>query len=138
MNSSELKATLQVAIFFSRIENLNVSQCLGNHEFDNGVTGLLPFLKNAQFPLVAANLDWSFEPEMMNQTQLKKSHVLEVRGRKIGIIGYLTPSTATLGVTGKVRFLDEIESIRQEIASLKTQHGKDGNTIFLNQNGYFL
>ena len=36
----------------------------GNHEFDDHVAGFAPFLRNATFPVVAANIDVSLEPEL--------------------------------------------------------------------------
>lgn len=40
----------------------------------------------------------------------KKSVVKEVGGRKVGIIGYVTPDTAYISSPGEnVKFLDEIE-----------------------------
>ena len=43
-------------------------------------------------------------------------------GRKVGIIGYVTPDTKELSDTGKVVFLDEVESLRKEVARLKRQN----------------
>lgn len=40
------------------------SQTLGNHEFDNNVAGIVPFLKNVKSPVVVANIDSSEEPTM--------------------------------------------------------------------------
>jgi 5'-nucleotidase len=47
--------------------------------------------------------------------------VKEVGGRRVGIIGYVTPETKDLASTGKVKFLSEIQSIRNEAQRLKTQ-----------------
>lgn len=88
------------------------SQSLGNHEFDKGVEGLVPFLNNADFPVLAANLDLSKTPEMTNTKSLKKSTVFDVNGVKVGVIGYLTPETKTLAYANTVEYFDEIESIK--------------------------
>lgn len=69
-------------------------QSLGNHEFDDGVKDLQMFLHSIRIPVVASNLDYSTEPLLANETILVKSKVLTVNGRRIGIIGYLTPETA--------------------------------------------
>ena len=37
---------------------------VGNHEFDDGRNGLLPFAQEAGFPLLAANLNVSAFPEI--------------------------------------------------------------------------
>lgn len=68
-------------------------QSLGNHEFDDGVKDLQLFLKNITIPVVACNLNLSNEPLLDNVPNLMKSKVLMVKGRQIGIIGYLTPVT---------------------------------------------
>lgn len=99
---------------------------MGNHEFDDGVAGLIPFIENATFPIVTANLDLSKQPDLA-ATNLKRSVVLEVDGRKIGVIGYLTPETKILATTDNVIFRDEVESIREEVERLKGQ----GVNIFI-------
>lgn len=68
-----------------------LDQALGNHEFDDGVAGLLPFLNNVTFPILSANIDVSKEPEL--EGKFKKSIVVEREGQKIGIIGYTTEET---------------------------------------------
>ncbi|KAJ6647255.1 Protein 5NUC, partial [Pseudolycoriella hygida] len=92
---------------------------LGNHEFDDGVSGLVPFLNEAHFPVLAANLDLSNTPEMANTTSLKKSTVFDVNGVKVGVIGYLTPETKTLAFQNTVDYFDEIPSINSEAERLK-------------------
>lgn len=69
-------------------------QCLGNHEFDDGVEDIALFIQNITIPVVACNLDLTKEPSLADEPNLMKSKVLTVNGRKIGIIGYLTPETA--------------------------------------------
>nr|XP_031832592.1 protein 5NUC-like [Nomia melanderi]XP_031832593.1 protein 5NUC-like [Nomia melanderi]XP_031832594.1 protein 5NUC-like [Nomia melanderi] len=93
---------------------------LGNHEFDDGVDGLVPFIQNASFPIVTSNLDLSKEPKLA-ATNLLNSVVLTVSGTKIGVIGYLTPDTKMISRTEEVIFLDEVESIRREAKELKKQ-----------------
>jgi 5'-nucleotidase len=93
---------------------------IGNHEFDNGVIGLVPFLKTIQSPILVANLDVSEEPTI--ETSLfRKSMILERGGQKIGVIGVIIKTTPELSVTEKVRFLDEEETVRAEAAALKAQ-----------------
>lgn len=93
---------------------------LGNHEFDDGVNGLIPFIQNASYPIVTANLDLSEQPDLA-ATKLKNSTILMVNGKKIGVIGYLTPETKILSSSEKVIFKDEVESIREEVKKLKEQ-----------------
>ena len=48
-------------------------------------------------------------------------------GTKIGIIGFVTPDTKDLASTGKIIFLDEVQSIERELAKLK----REGVGIFV-------
>ncbi|XP_011876681.1 PREDICTED: protein 5NUC-like [Vollenhovia emeryi] len=93
---------------------------LGNHEFDDGVEGLIPFIQNASYPILTTNLDLSEQPNLA-ATNLKNSTILEVAGKKIGVIGYLTSETKILSTTENVIFKDEVESIREEVKKLKEQ-----------------
>ena len=62
-------------------------QTLGNHEFDDRIAGVVPFLENMNAPFVVVNIDDSEEPSI--QGKYKKSIVIEREGRKIGILGYV-------------------------------------------------
>lgn len=93
---------------------------LGNHEFDDGVDGLIPFIENATFPIVTSNLDLSKQPNLA-ATKLLNSTVLTVNNTKIGVIGYLTQETKLIARSEDVIFLDEVESIRREAKALKQQ-----------------
>ena len=73
-------------------------QALGNHEFDNYVSGIIPFMENVTFPVLSANINASLEPEM--EALLAPSTVLDVGGDKVGVIGYTTKSTPVLSYTG--------------------------------------
>ncbi|XP_032670459.1 protein 5NUC-like [Odontomachus brunneus] len=106
------------AVFLTFLEPDAIS--LGNHEFDDGIQGLIPFIQNVTFPIVTSNLDLSMQPDLRD-TKLKKSTILEVNGRKIGVIGYLTPETKILSTTENVIFKDEVESIQKEAKKLKAQ-----------------
>ncbi|GFT76747.1 apyrase, partial [Nephila pilipes] len=72
---------------------------LGNHEFDDGLKGLFPFLKNLKPKVVVCNINSSKVPEFSDYVQ--PSTIIEIGGEKIGVIGYLTPETKYLSSTGK-------------------------------------
>nr|XP_050850678.1 protein 5NUC-like [Vespula vulgaris]XP_050850688.1 protein 5NUC-like [Vespula vulgaris]XP_050850698.1 protein 5NUC-like [Vespula vulgaris]XP_050850708.1 protein 5NUC-like [Vespula vulgaris] len=93
---------------------------LGNHEFDDGVNGLIPFIEEAKFPILAANLDLSKQPNL-KATKLANSTILVINGTKIGVIGYLTPETTIIAITENVIINDEIPAIREEAKKLKKQ-----------------
>lgn len=87
-------------------------QSLGNHEFDLGVEGVVPFLNAVTFPVLAANLNLTNTPELQAAETLQKSVILNVNGTQIGIIGYLTPETKYLTPANTVEYNDEIQSIK--------------------------
>lgn len=89
----------------------NFFQSLGNHEFDEGAENLGKFLKEIDFPVLAANLNIDKEPSLKVDV-LKPSHIFEIEGTKIGVIGYLTPETKGLAISNEVEFTDEIEAIK--------------------------
>lgn len=39
-------------------------QTLGNHDFDNGIAGIVPLLERIKYPVVVANLDITEEPTL--------------------------------------------------------------------------
>ena len=71
---------------------ISTEQSLGNHEFDDGIAGFLPFAKNVSYPLVCANCDFSQYPDIKDL--IKPYIIKDVGGKKIGIIGYLTIDTS--------------------------------------------
>lgn len=66
-------------------------QTLGNHEFDDGLEGIVPFLRSINIPVVLSNIDDSLEPSIRNL--YRKSIIIEREGKKIGVIGVLTSGT---------------------------------------------
>ncbi|KAJ8867069.1 hypothetical protein PR048_032931 [Dryococelus australis] len=78
--------------FHHTVQYKSVDASLGNHEFDDNVAGLVPFITNVTCPVLCANVDLTEEPTLA-ATHLSNSTILEVGGVKIGVIGYLTPDT---------------------------------------------
>ena len=106
------------AVTFMNYSNYDV-MTLGNHEFDLGVDGLVPFLKNAAFPIVSANIDVSNEPKWPKKG-IPKSFVLTRQGKDIGVIGYITPDTEWISNPGDgIKFSNVVESVRKEAQRLK-------------------
>ena len=58
--------------------------CIGNHEYDNGQEELARRIKNANFPVLCANYDFSKTP--LNDV-VKPYAILHKAGKKIGVIG---------------------------------------------------
>ncbi|CAK1586814.1 unnamed protein product [Parnassius mnemosyne] len=94
---------------------------LGNHEFDNGVSGLTPFIENLTCPVLAANLILTKVPELASETNLRKSVVFNVSGVAVGVVGYLTPETKMLAVHNNVEYVDEIVALKEEVTNLKLE-----------------
>lgn len=87
-------------------------QCLGNHEFDKNLAGLIPFLNDANYPILVTNLDLSKTPQLQTIPTLKNSTVIEIKGIKIGIVGYLTPYTKSITPPNDVNFIAEVPAIK--------------------------
>ncbi|WP_151717703.1 bifunctional metallophosphatase/5'-nucleotidase [Gemmobacter serpentinus] len=94
------------------------AMALGNHEFDNGPEGVLPFLDKAKTQILSGNLDVSQNNLLAGR--VKKHTILEVGGEKIGIVSALatdTPETSSPGAS--VIFHDDIDSLKGDVAELE-------------------
>nr|XP_033793675.1 5'-nucleotidase isoform X2 [Geotrypetes seraphini] len=98
------------------------AMALGNHEFDNGVEGLLnPLLKMAEFPILSANIksDEQLSPNITGYYLPYK--ILQVGPEKVGIIGYTSKETPFLSSTGPhLLFEDEILALQPQVDKLST------------------
>ena len=91
---------------FNKLLNFD-AMTLGNHEFDDSIAGLVPFLQNQSCPIVVSNLNTSKVPELFNLTT--PSIKLNRGGKVIGIVGYITPNTKqSSNSLDDLIFLDEI------------------------------
>nr|XP_037287245.1 protein 5NUC-like [Rhipicephalus microplus] len=101
--------------------------CLGNHEFDDGPAGLVPFLQKmteANVTVLGTNLDTSNEPLFtQNNITLPKSIVYNISGTKVALLGVVTTETLTIAKPGGVRILSEVDSINAETQRLKNESG---------------
>ena len=61
--------------------------------------------------MLAANLNIDKEPSLKADV-LKPSHIFDIEGTKVGVIGYLTPETKGLAIANEVELTDEIEAIK--------------------------
>ncbi|XP_039958539.1 apyrase [Bactrocera tryoni] len=92
---------------------------LGNHEFDHGIEGVVPFLESINSPMLVANMDARDEPDMQGKYQ--KSIIIERSNRKIGVIGVILETTYDLANTGNLIFQNESTAIREEAQKLREQ-----------------
>ncbi|MCD7034782.1 5'-nucleotidase C-terminal domain-containing protein [Metabacillus sp. GX 13764] len=106
----------------------------GNHEFDLGTAPLSSFVKNAKFPFVSANVDFTKDANMKGLVggtaataapkdgNVYPSIIKEMNGEKVGIFGLTTAETETISSPGKdVAFNDYIERAKKSVEQLKAQ-----------------
>ena len=116
LNKSEV-----VAHFVGKMDQDEMA--LGNHEFDDGEVELKKFIDvmekyQKDFKFVCANIE--LKSDSVLNGKIKPSVIREVNGRKVAIIGYVTPQTTYLASPGsKVKFLDEITAIQAEVDKIK-------------------
>ena len=100
---------------------------LGNHEFVNGMEGILPFLRKTTCLIVVSNLDaFSYS---------SPSTILDVGGKSVGVIVYTTPETVfTSSPPRELKFHDETEYVAKQVEKI-TNQGVD-IIIVLEHSGY--
>jgi 5'-nucleotidase len=94
------------------------AMAVGNHEFDNGPATLARFVRGARFPVLAANIDASADPDLAG---LLRPHTLLQKGAlKIGLAGATTLETRTSSSPGAhVRFTDPAAALAGATAELR-------------------
>lgn len=109
------------------------AMAVGNHEFDRGPATLAKFVKNASFPVLSANLDFSAEPLLRDL--VKPSAVVEVGGQRIGIVGATTPDVTNISSPGpNVKVKDLVTSIQEAVDGLMKE--KIDKIILVSHCGY--
>ena len=96
------------------------AMAVGNHEFDDGPPKLAEFIDAVSFPVISGNLDLSSSDLLKERVQ---NHVvLEVGGKKIGVISALATDTVETSSPGpNVVFQDEIEALTADVATLEDE-----------------
>jgi 5'-nucleotidase len=97
---------------------------IGNHEFDNGMGDILSAIKNANFPLVSSNYDFS---DTILNGNVKTQHILEKGGIKVGIYGLGIELDGLVGKInyGSTLYLDPLETALKMESVLKNDHKCD-------------
>ncbi|WP_052343853.1 bifunctional metallophosphatase/5'-nucleotidase [Bacillus massiliigorillae] len=104
----------------------------GNHEFDKDSETLGNFIKNAQFPFVSANIDFSKDDLLKqyfnqkysskpNNAEIYNGIVKTINGEKVGIFGLTTEETPSIASPGSVTFSNYIESAKSAVAEFEKQ-----------------
>jgi 2',3'-cyclic-nucleotide 2'-phosphodiesterase (5'-nucleotidase family) len=105
----------------------------GNHEFDKGTATLANFVKDADFPLISANVNFENDQNMnmlannefsakANDGEVYKGIVKEVNGEKIGIFGLTTAETMDISSPGEgVEFTDYLNEAKEAVKAFEEQ-----------------
>ena len=91
---------------------------LGNHDFDNGLEGLLRQLPNAAFPFLIANYDFSKTPLAGRFAPYK---VFEKQGLRIGVFGIGIELAGLVADKnfGATQYLDPVAKATETVAQLR-------------------
>ncbi|MEM1351748.1 MAG: bifunctional UDP-sugar hydrolase/5'-nucleotidase [Pseudomonadota bacterium] len=96
------------------------AMAVGNHEFDDGPQGLSDFIDMVSFPVISGNLDLSGEPLL--DGKVGNHVVLDVGGRKVGIVSALATDTVETSSPGDgVVFEDELAALSLDVAALEDE-----------------
>ncbi|MEH7156086.1 5'-nucleotidase C-terminal domain-containing protein [Neobacillus drentensis] len=106
----------------------------GNHEFDLGTEALANFVKEADFPFVSANVNFTNDANLKSRFhndvttaapvggEIYNGIIKVVNGEKIGIFGLTTAETASISSPGAgVAFEDYIAEAQKSVDALKAQ-----------------
>ncbi|MDM5314896.1 5'-nucleotidase C-terminal domain-containing protein [Fictibacillus sp. b24] len=107
----------------------------GNHEFDLGSSpeghqALADFVKNADFPFVSTNVDFSKDEKLSplykeqyasnpKDSKIYPSVIKRVNGEKVGFIGLTTEETADISSPEAVEFQNYIEEAQKAVKELE-------------------
>ena len=97
---------------------------IGNHEFDNGLEGIVSALKYAKFPIVSSNYDFS---DTILSGLVMNHHILHKSGIKIGIyaLGIELDGLVDKLNYGNTRYLDPLAVALKMEQMLKKDHHCD-------------
>lgn len=108
--------------------------CIGNHEFDNGLSELARRIKNASFPFVCANYDFSQTP--LNGV-IQPYTIIRKAGKKIGIIGLIVNLNGLVSpkTLANMTYLDPV-AVADSIGEKLVKEKKCDIVIALSHLGY--
>ncbi|XP_030849943.1 5'-nucleotidase [Strongylocentrotus purpuratus] len=89
---------------------------LGNHEFDNGIDGIVPFLQNVTFPVLSCNIDATNEPRLHGLYVC--SHIFQMGGERVGVVGYTLKSSPDFSKTESLVFNEVIPALQPKVNDL--------------------
>uniref|UniRef100_A0A8C5E697 5'-nucleotidase n=1 Tax=Gouania willdenowi TaxID=441366 RepID=A0A8C5E697_GOUWI len=94
----------------------------GNHEFDNGVEGLMkPFMEMLACPVLSANIRADSSLASTFGSAYLPYKVFTIDGEKVGVVGYTSRETPSLSKPGSLLvFEDEVSSLQLQVNKLQT------------------
>lgn len=97
---------------------------IGNHEFDNGMGDILSAIRDAKFPLISSNYDFS---DTILAGHVKKQLILNKGGIKVGIYGLGIELEGLVGKLnyGETKYLNPLDVALEMEAELKNDHHCD-------------
>ncbi|XP_058469975.1 5'-nucleotidase [Solea solea] len=95
---------------------------LGNHEFDNGVEGLMaPFMQEVKFPMISANIKPDKTLAATFGVSYRPYTILQVGDQRVGVVGYTSQETPALSKPGlHLRFEEEVAALQPHVDKLHT------------------
>lgn len=113
----------------SMVEVMNAmdydATAIGNHEFDFGLDNLQQRIRQANFPYLAANIQWKASEALPVELGMLAYTIIEVNDLSIGIIGLSTtdtPSTTSPINVVDLLFLDYEPVLRETVAELEVEN----------------
>lgn len=98
------------------------AMAFGNHEFDNGVDGLMqPFMEQIKCPVLSANIkpDETLSPTFGSSYLPYK--ILAVGSEKVAVVGYTSRETPALSRPGPhLQFENEVSALQLQVDKLRT------------------
>lgn len=92
---------------------------LGNHDFYDGVAGVIPYMNALNANIVVSNINDT--DEVAFQGKYQKSIIIDRFNRKIGVIGVILQDVDKIADTGRLKFFNESHAIKKEAIQLKNQ-----------------
>ncbi|KAJ0174736.1 hypothetical protein K1T71_009844 [Dendrolimus kikuchii] len=90
---------------------------LGNNELDDN--DKLLFINSLDTKILASNVILTAAKGNQN---VQKFVIFDIKGTKVGIVGYLTPDAAMLAASNDIDYIDEIIALKEEVTKLQAQN----------------
>jgi 2',3'-cyclic-nucleotide 2'-phosphodiesterase (5'-nucleotidase family) len=134
----QFQGTLFFSIFGAYLSSIIMNDfkydamCIGNHEFDRGVSYLAEFFRNLSFPVVSSNIDFS-SAQILKEAGVKPFVVF--RKYNLGVIGYITNTTGLIAPGAReINFMNPVSRVQQYVDYLNSKGIH--RVICVSHNGY--